>query len=72
MLKLMRKLIGDIVYAPLPGMDIVVLNSYEIAQEVLSKRPSSTAGREVGYLVTTLSVKFSKFIIYNADSQSNF
>ncbi|PVG01722.1 cytochrome P450 [Serendipita vermifera] len=45
---------GEIVYAPLPGMNIIILNSYEIAQEVLSRRPSSTAGRQVGYLLATL------------------
>lgn len=42
---------GDIIYAPIPGNDIVILNSYEVAQELLSKRPSSTAGRNVGYLI---------------------
>ncbi|PVF92948.1 cytochrome P450 [Serendipita vermifera] len=45
---------GDIVYAPLPGMDIIVLNSYEVAQELLLKRPGSTAGRQVGYLMFNL------------------
>ncbi|PVF92945.1 cytochrome P450 [Serendipita vermifera] len=47
-------LYGDIVYAPLPGMDVVVLNSYEVAQELLLKRPSSTAGRRIGYLLLNL------------------
>jgi hypothetical protein len=45
---------GEIVYAPIPGNQIVILNSYEIAQEFLAKRPSSTAGRRVGYLVNNL------------------
>ncbi|PVF97375.1 cytochrome P450 [Serendipita vermifera] len=45
---------GDIVYAPVPGMEIVILNSHEIAQELLSKRPGSTAGRRFGYLVSNL------------------
>lgn len=45
---------GDIVYAPIPGMDIVILNSQEIAQELLAKRPSSTGGRRFGYLLTRL------------------
>ncbi|PVF92949.1 cytochrome P450 [Serendipita vermifera] len=48
------KVYGDIVYAPLPGMDIVVLNSYEMAQELLSRRPNSTAGRRLGYFVLNL------------------
>ncbi|PVF92950.1 cytochrome P450 [Serendipita vermifera] len=47
-------LYGDIVYAPLPGMQIVVLNSYEAAQELLSARPNSTAGRRIGYMVHIL------------------
>jgi hypothetical protein len=50
--------IGEIVYAPLPGMDIVVLNSHEIAQELLGKRPSSTSGRQAGYFLHTMSVKY--------------
>jgi hypothetical protein len=43
-------LLGEIVYAPLPGKNIVILNSHEIAQDLLSKRPSSTAGRRYGYV----------------------
>ncbi|PVF97215.1 cytochrome P450 [Serendipita vermifera] len=45
---------GDIVYAPVPGMNIVILNSYEVANELLNKRPSSTGGRRTGYLLTKL------------------
>ncbi|PVF93582.1 cytochrome P450 [Serendipita vermifera] len=45
---------GDIVYSPLPGNEIVILNSYEVTQELLSKRPSSTAGRNLGYLTAHL------------------
>lgn len=45
---------GDIVYAPVPGTEIVILNSYEVVQELLSKRPGSTAGRDVGYLASSL------------------
>ncbi|PVF93566.1 cytochrome P450 [Serendipita vermifera] len=48
------KTYGEIVYAPIPGNSIVILNSYDIAQEFLAKRPSSTAGRKVGYLVNNL------------------
>ncbi|PVF93583.1 cytochrome P450 [Serendipita vermifera] len=43
---------GDIVYAPVPGNDIVILNSYDVAHEFLSKRPSSTSGRQFGILGT--------------------
>jgi hypothetical protein len=46
--------LGDIVYAPVPGMGVVILNSYEVAQELLSKRPSSTSGRHAGYLFIDL------------------
>jgi hypothetical protein len=46
--------LGDVVYAPIPGMNILILNSHEVAQELLSKRPNSTAGRSVGYLVREL------------------
>ncbi|PVF97212.1 cytochrome P450 [Serendipita vermifera] len=45
---------GDIVYCPLPGMDIVILNSYEVAHELLAKRPHTTAARNVSYLVVEL------------------
>ncbi|PVF93586.1 cytochrome P450 [Serendipita vermifera] len=45
---------GEIVYAPIPGMNIFILNSYESAQELLGKRPGSTAGRRFGYLSTEL------------------
>ncbi|PVF93563.1 cytochrome P450 [Serendipita vermifera] len=45
---------GDIVYAPVPGMDVVVLNSYDVARELLAKRPNTTSGRRVGYLVLNL------------------
>ncbi|PVF93577.1 cytochrome P450 [Serendipita vermifera] len=45
---------GDIVYTPLPGMEIVIINSHEVAHELLSKRPNSTAGRRFGYLISDL------------------
>lgn len=63
---------GDIVYAPLPGMSIVVLNSYEIAQELLLKRPSSTAGRRIGYLVLHLmGLEWSTAFLQPGPSHSN-
>jgi hypothetical protein len=46
--------IGDIVYAPIPGMEIVILNSHDVAQELLGKKPGSTAARRMGYLVFNL------------------
>jgi hypothetical protein len=47
-------LIGDVVYAPVLGINMVILNSHEVANELLSKRPNSTSGRHVSYLVHTL------------------
>ncbi|PVF92957.1 cytochrome P450 [Serendipita vermifera] len=47
-------LYGDIVYAPVLGMNMVILNSHDAAQELLTKRPNTTAGRHVGYLVGKL------------------
>ncbi|PVF93573.1 cytochrome P450 [Serendipita vermifera] len=43
---------GDIVYAPIPGMKFLIINSHEVAQELLNKRPNSTSGRRFGYLVS--------------------
>ncbi|PVF97319.1 cytochrome P450 [Serendipita vermifera] len=45
---------GEIVYAPVPGRHIYILNSHEVAQELLSKKPGSTSGRNWGYLINTL------------------
>ncbi|KIM28312.1 hypothetical protein M408DRAFT_329418 [Serendipita vermifera MAFF 305830] len=42
---------GDIVSVEIPGASMVILNSYEMVQELLNKRPSSTAGRKAGYMV---------------------
>jgi hypothetical protein len=49
-------LIGDVVYAPIPGMSMVILSSYEVAHEFLSKRPNTTSGRQNPYIVTDLYV----------------
>ncbi|PVF97331.1 cytochrome P450 [Serendipita vermifera] len=66
------KLYGDIVYAPLPGVSLLILNSHEVAQELLSKRPNSTAGRSVGYIITDLmSFKWSTSFIQPGPSHSN-
>ncbi|KAG8825363.1 hypothetical protein FRC19_011600 [Serendipita sp. 401] len=45
---------GDIVYAHLPGLSFVMLNSYEMCQELLSKRTSGTSGRDAGYMAMTV------------------
>ncbi|PVF93578.1 cytochrome P450 [Serendipita vermifera] len=63
---------GEIVYAPLPGMKMVILNSHEIAHELLSKRLSSTAGRRVSYLVSELiGWEWSTSIIQPGPHHSN-
>ncbi|KIM28323.1 hypothetical protein M408DRAFT_329427 [Serendipita vermifera MAFF 305830] len=41
---------GDIVSVEIPGINMVILNSYETAQELLGKRPNSTAGRKIPYM----------------------
>jgi hypothetical protein len=41
-------------------MDIVILNSHEIAEEFLSKRSSSTGARRPGYLLSDLLVYILK------------
>jgi len=33
---------------------MVVINSYDVAQELLGKRTSTTAGRKVGYMILEL------------------
>jgi hypothetical protein len=53
---LIRFGLGPVVYVKLPGISMVILNSYEVAQDVLSKRPNTTAGREIGYMVKELYV----------------
>ncbi|KIM19981.1 hypothetical protein M408DRAFT_30764 [Serendipita vermifera MAFF 305830] len=40
----------DIVSVELPGISMVIINSYDIAQELMIKRPNNTAGRKVGYM----------------------
>ncbi|PVF92959.1 cytochrome P450 [Serendipita vermifera] len=45
---------GDVVYAPVLGTNMVILNSYDAAHEFLSKRPNTTGGRLVSYLLTDL------------------
>ncbi|KIM20898.1 hypothetical protein M408DRAFT_41311, partial [Serendipita vermifera MAFF 305830] len=39
-----------IVSVELPGISMVIINSYDIAQELMIKRPNNTAGRKVGYM----------------------
>ncbi|PVF92956.1 cytochrome P450 [Serendipita vermifera] len=45
---------GDIVYAPVLGINMVILNTHDTAHELLSKRPNSTSRRHISYLVETL------------------
>ncbi|PVG01693.1 cytochrome P450 [Serendipita vermifera] len=63
---------GDIVYAPVPGVDVVILNSYEVAHELLSKRPSSTSSRHAGYLfINLMEWHWSLIHIQATQSHSN-
>jgi hypothetical protein len=50
----LTRFVGDIVYLELPGISIVVLNSYEVAQELLGKRTNATSGRKIGYMMSEL------------------
>jgi hypothetical protein len=46
--------VGDIVSVEIPGFPIIIINSYETVQDLLAKRPSTTAGRKIGYMVLEL------------------
>lgn len=48
--------LGDIVYLRMPGVSMVVVNSFEMAYELLSKRGSTTSGRTVPYMAKELFV----------------
>ena len=41
---------GDVVSVEIPGLSLVILNSYEAAQELLGKRPNTTSARKIGYM----------------------
>ncbi|KAG8825364.1 hypothetical protein FRC19_011601 [Serendipita sp. 401] len=49
-----QKLYGDVVHVALPGISLVILSSYELSQELLSKRTNVTGGRAAGYMVTDI------------------
>jgi hypothetical protein len=46
--------IGDIVSVEMPGAHVVIINSYETVQDILAKRPGTTSGRQIGYMVLEL------------------
>jgi hypothetical protein len=46
--------IGDIVSVEIPGFPVVIINSYEAIQDILAKRPGTTGGRNIGYMVLEL------------------
>ncbi|PVF92647.1 cytochrome P450 [Serendipita vermifera] len=49
-----QKEYGDIVFLDVPSLPFVIVNSLDVAQELLSKRASSTSGRKVGYMCQTM------------------
>jgi hypothetical protein len=51
---------GDIVSVEIPGVPVLVLNSYDAVQNLLTKRPSTTSGRKIGYMVLELYVSASQ------------
>ncbi|KIM28303.1 hypothetical protein M408DRAFT_23708 [Serendipita vermifera MAFF 305830] len=52
----------EIVSVDVPGTSMVILNSYDIAQELLNKRPNSTARRNIGYMMLE---------VYNGDQMEH-
>ncbi|KAG8823833.1 hypothetical protein FS842_009474 [Serendipita sp. 407] len=48
------RLYGDITWVQMPGMNMAIINSYDIAQELLSKRANINSGRKVGYMALHL------------------
>ncbi|CAG8691837.1 1627_t:CDS:2, partial [Acaulospora colombiana] len=49
-----QKEYGDLIFVDLPGMPFIVVNSLDMAHELMSKRASAIAGRKVGYMAKTL------------------
>ncbi|KAG8816971.1 hypothetical protein FRC19_011676, partial [Serendipita sp. 401] len=45
---------GDLVYVQLPGMPFFIVNSFDMAHELLSKRIQVNSDRKIGYMVTYL------------------
>jgi hypothetical protein len=45
---------GDVVSVEIPGTPVLVLNSYDAAQDLLAKHPNTTSGRKIGYMVLEL------------------
>lgn len=48
------KLYGDIVYVQLPGMSFYIINSLDVAQELLNKRAKFNSDRRIGYMIMQL------------------
>jgi len=42
---------GNVVSVQLPGLQMVIINSYDAASELLIKHPNSTGHRKIGYMV---------------------
>lgn len=49
-----QKEYGDIVFLDIPSTPFIIINSLDVAQELLTKRASSTSGRKTGYMCKTL------------------
>jgi hypothetical protein len=43
--------VGDVVSVELPGLRMVILNSYDVVQELLVKRPNTTSNRNIPYMI---------------------
>ncbi|CAG7852173.1 SubName: Full=Uncharacterized protein {ECO:0000313/EMBL:CCA75453.1} [Serendipita indica DSM 11827] len=49
-----QKLYGDIIHIQLPGTSFVIVNSFEIAQELFNKRAKFNSDRNVGHMIMKL------------------
>jgi len=59
---------GDIIHLTVLGRRMIVIHSYDVVQELLNKRPSTTAGRNMGYMYTHMYVIKLRPSIPNTDT----
>ncbi|KIM28343.1 hypothetical protein M408DRAFT_329443 [Serendipita vermifera MAFF 305830] len=67
-----QKEYGNIVSVQLPGLSMVIIGSYDVVNELLIKRPNSTGGRKISYMVLELMKwQWSTAFIQPGPSHSN-
>lgn len=62
-----QKEYGDIVFLDVPSLPFLLINSLDVAEELLSKRASNTSGRKAGFMCKTLLGWDWKFTFRQAD-----